>query len=202
MKYRAISAVLAVLMATTMIGCGGGGGGGGKDGGAGSPEELFNKIKGTNVAKMSDLVQYVAPDERSLLALMMDFAASFGIAFGGDESLTEEYIKIREKYKLPGEEEEQESVDLQDIEAVQAHAEKLYGSIDIPGFIGEVEAFLGKIPGQETTETVKWTDLKDLKVSGDTATATVLVEGGDPQSVTFRKVDGKWYFSQKAQLME
>ena len=201
MKYSAVSAIFAVLMAIAMIGCGGGGGSG-KDGGAGSPEELFNKIKETNVAQMSDLVRYVAPDERSLLALMMDFAASFGIAFGGDEALTEEYMKIRAKYKLPGEDEEQESVDLQDIEAVQMHAEKLYGGIDIPGFIGEVEAFLGKVPGQETTETVKWTDIKDLKISGDTATATVVIEGGDAQAVTFRKVEGKWYFSQKAQLME
>ena len=200
MKYRITGGILVVVVAIILIGCGGGGGG--KGGGANSPEELFDKIKETNVAKMSDLVEFVAPDERSLLALMMDFAASFTLAFGGDESLAEDYLKIREKYKLPGEDEEQPSVDLQDIEAVQVHADKLYGDIDIAGFIGDVENFLEKIPGSESSETVKWTEIKDLKISGDTATATVLVEGGDPQTVTFRKIDGKWYFSQKAQLME
>ena len=76
MKRWAAFGICIVLVAAVLFGCGGGSGGG-----AGSPEELFEEIKSVEFEKMSQVLPYVAPDERSLLVFAIDFNPSFAHAF-------------------------------------------------------------------------------------------------------------------------
>jgi len=196
-KHRTLAALIVAALLAAVLGCGGGGGG--KGGGASSPEALFTEIKTVDIDRMSQVLPYVAPDEQSLIVFAMDFAGSFAVAFSSDDSLEEEYMKLREKYKLPDQDtQSEEGVNLQDAEQVMAFAEKHYGKVNAKGFLTDVEAFLDKIPGEKTEGGVKWSEMKDLQVDGDTATATIVLEDGSTEEAAFIKVDGKWYFSQKA----
>ena len=170
-------------------------------GGASSPEELFEEIKTVDFAKMSQVLPYIAPDEHALIVFAMDFAAGFAIAFGGDDSLEDDYIELRKKYKLPEQGvQQEESVDLQDAAKVVAFAQEFYGGVNAKGFLPEVEKFLEKIPGEISEGGVKWKEMNNLKIDGDTASATIVLEDGNSEEVTFLKVGGKWYFSQQATM--
>jgi hypothetical protein len=110
-------------------------------------------------------------------------------------------MKLREKYKLPDQEAQgEEGVNLQNPEQVVAFADKHYGKVNAKGFLKEVEAFLDKLPGEQTQGGVKWSEMKDLEVDGNTATATIVLEDGTTEEAAFIKIDGKWYFSQKARM--
>ena len=193
MKYRVIVGLLALVLMIGIAGCGKD-----ADSGASSPEDLFNELKAIEISKLSQAVAYIAPDERPLVVFVMDFTASFSIAFSDDEDLEKEYVEIREKHKLPTEEEQEKSnVDLEDMEQVVKFAQDAYGKVDAVAFLEEAEAFLEKLPGNQTEESAKWLEMNDLKIDGDTATATIVIEGGSTEAVAFVKVDGKWYLSQK-----
>lgn len=168
--------------------------------GASSPQELFNTLKTVDPNKMSQGIDYVAPDERSLLAFSMDFAMAFMFAFVPDKKLQEEYLQIRKKYNLP-ETKDKSSLDLKDPQSVLKYAEDNYGGIDHAGFLSDMESLMEKAPGKKTKKP-DYKELKDVKIEGDRATGTIVYENGKTEKVTFRKVNNAWYLSMKDSFLK
>ncbi|MDJ0974529.1 MAG: hypothetical protein QNJ98_08735 [Planctomycetota bacterium] len=215
---------LLCVFALALAGCGdkapgGGGGGGGEASGAESPEALVEKARGyAEKEDFAGIVNLMVPDERPLMSFgMMMFAKMAPMFVGGmgalGEGLGGEDAKKEIDEKMAGFEKAMKDVldkyGLGDVDmdkpppAAMGNDPKALAKwmndqapdLDHGAFVAEmIEAFssLGEETAGKATGNFKdlGGELKDLKIDGDTATGTI---GED--SMTFKKVDGRWYFS-------
>lgn len=193
MRSKIISLLIISMLVIVSIGCSG-------SGGFSSPKAVFNKMveKQADEAKankMSAMAEFVAPDDRLVLAFTLDMMVGF-MSFA-KKDIAKEHKALREKYNLN---EKTESIgkinqkDLQNLSKLREICQKIYGDIgDINVYIGEVEAIMDKLPGQKSKPVVKFKDISKLKIDGDSATATVSMENGTKKKMKFRKVNNNWY---------
>lgn len=169
--------------------------------GASSPEKLFSQMKETDRSNFSSQLDLVVPDERPILAFSLDFVAAFATAFSPDKSLKKEYNDIRAKYGLKDMSKSKPKVNMKDPDSVIKYAQDTYGDIDLKGFLTDMAAFIDKLPGKKPkVKKSQYKEMKDLKVEGDTATATAVLENGKTEQLVFKKVEGRWYISAAASM--
>jgi hypothetical protein len=168
--------------------------------GAKSPEALFNALKSIDRSGMSSLLPYVAPDDRCLLSFASDFGASFMTAFSKDKSLKDQYADIRTKYRLP--DNTKSPAKLNDQAAMLEYARANYKDVDHAAFIKEVQGIMARIPNMTMKKKSRFKSMQDLKVEGNTASATAVTEDGKTEKLDFVQVDGIWYLSIQTSFMK
>ncbi|MCP4130980.1 MAG: hypothetical protein GY754_08370 [bacterium] len=193
---RKINILLILVLSISLVGIGCKKGG---SAGAATPEDLFAKMKGIDQKKMSAITDFVAPDELALLAFSLDMGTAMLTAFSKDKTVTADYKKIREKYKLP--DTSKTKLNIKDPASVEKYANENYAKIDIKGFLTDIEKIMEKAsPGTMKGEEITYAELKDVKTEGDKATGTAVLGNKKTEKLTFLKVNGKWYLSIKAQM--
>lgn len=169
-------------------------------GGASSPEKLFAQMKETDRSNFSSQLDLVVPEERPILAFSLDFIGAFATAFSPDKSLKKEYQDIRSKHGLKDMSKSKPKVNMKDPDSVIKYAQETYGDIDLKGFLSDMAAFIDKLPGKSKVQKSQYRELKNLKVEGDQATATAVLENGKEEEIFFKKADGRWYLSAAASM--
>lgn len=184
-------AIIAFLAAGLLLpGCGG------SKGGASTPQALFDELKGKNPDNFSEIVNYIAPDELPVITFSMDIMAAFMTGFSKDKSLKTKYEAIRKKYKLP-EVDKKMAMKMNDTAAVMKYASEKYANVDHANFLKEIQGLVEKTPGKKAKKEKIYAELKNVKITGDTATGTVVDKDKKEDKISFKKVNGKWYISIK-----
>ncbi len=203
MKKFASIALMLTISLSLIIGCGSKSKQGSVSGFA-SPQALVDHLKGKKHGDFSDLMTVLAPDEFSLVAFSLDFAASFMSKFSSDKKMKEEYAAILKKFKLEDMSSQKPNVKMQDPNSVIAFANERYGKIDARGFVTAMEGMVQKFQPdkkEKKVEPISYINLKDVKIDGDKATGTVEMSNKKSENLAFRKIDGKWYLSMKDQVL-
>jgi len=214
MKYWTMLTLVAALF--LIMGCGDKGG---KDGEAGkegegtpaeakdgfdSPKALVEDMMETQ--KKGDLgiggmAKYMAPAKRKEMAFTMLMMAGMMTGFEKDEKKKAEMEKgvkeLREKFKIPEKVEGVKESDLegimQDKKKMAEVAPKFFKDVDAIGFLKAFAEYQAKYADGKKDGSPKVKEVKDLKIEGDKATGTMLLENGKERKIKFVKVDGRWY---------
>jgi len=188
-------AIIALLAAGLLLpGCGSKG-----STGASTPQALFEDLKGKNPEEFGDVAGYIAPDELPSITFSMDIAASFASGFSPDKTLKPKYEALRKKYNLPAIDKSM-MMKMGNPDVVAKYAAEKYAGVDHTGFIKDVSALLDKTPTKQAKKEKIYAELKNVKVTGDTATGVVVDKSGKSEKIYFKKVNGKWYLSLAAMM--
>ncbi|MEK7466558.1 MAG: hypothetical protein AAB074_04010 [Planctomycetota bacterium] len=167
--------------------------------GAATPQEAFDKAKAAGEKKdYGGLYDIVCPDETDMLV----FAAMMIGAFStmGDEAKAKEFEAISKKYNLP-DAKDGPKVDMNDKAAMKRGLAEIFKDVkDKRGFFVEVFTWEAKTakPGSEAKLNITGT-LKDMKETGDAATATMVEADQKEKPMAFKKYQGRWYMSMPGQ---
>jgi len=167
--------------------------------GASTPQALFEDLKGKNPEDFSDVAGYIAPDELPIITFTMDIMAAFSAGFSPDKTLKPKYEALRKKYNLPPVDKSM-MMKMNNPDAVAKYASEKYAGVDHTGFIKDITALLDKAPGKKAKTEKIYAELKNVQISGDTATGVVVDKSGKSDKISFKKVNGKWYLSLKAMM--
>ena len=223
LRFHRNCVVAAVVLATAVnMGCGGGGGPAG-GGTYESPEAVFSAAREAMEAnKYDEFVACMTPESQDVLVFGLTMAGQMAKAFsglggaiggelGGEEAganLEQQFApldQVLEKYGMTEDAfagmEGEEPMDPQ--AAIKLLADKIG---DKPAYIGELMGALNAIgdgdsPGPQAMFAA---ELSDVKIEGDTATATATAtgaeNGGRSGPVHFRQVDGSWLIDMARQM--
>ena len=216
--------VLIALLAAWLPACGDGtsttNGGGSATAvqGGDSPEDVMAKAKAYAENKdFGGIVNLIAPAERPMLSaamIMMSQMAPMMMGamggLGGEEGAAEMKSKMKpfedamkkamEKHGADELDLSQAMANMQDPDAAAKWINDAVPGLDHGAFVGDVFQALSML-GDKATEEAGGNfnelagELKDLKIDGDKATATINDKPGE-----FVKVDGRWYLSIKGQM--
>jgi len=199
-----LAASLAALVCLTALGCGGGGGG------YDSPQAAFDAMKAASEKKdWKGVCNCMTPDSQDAMAGMMVLSGTvmkamgaFAAMAGGEEAekakaalekidqvlkkhgLTEDAMK-----KMKGKKPEAPDQQLAVLKELTAPIK------DKPAFVAEMIQAFGEMGPGESEMFFHDGTLKDVKISGDTATGTVseTVEGEQKDNpISFKKTGGGW----------
>ncbi len=192
---RTFRTLLIALLAAGLLlpGCSKSGGGG-----ASTPQALFDDLKGKNPENFSEIVNYIAPDELPFMSFSMDVMAAFMTGFSKDKTLKTKYEAIRKKYKLPDVDKKM-AMKMNDTDAVMKYAAEKYANVDHAAFLKEIQGLVqkNKATAKKEKKEKVFAELKDVKITGDTATGIVVDKNKKEDKISFKKVNGKWYLSLK-----
>jgi hypothetical protein len=141
----------------------------------------------------------LTPDSRDMFAAGIMVGAAFMTAFAGDEGkeAAKEVEAVMKKHGI--DEKTMEGPPLGDPSADPKEAmKKAVAPIkDREAFIGDMMTAMSKMKGAKTKggPMPKEATLKDVKIDGDTATATIVAkaDGKDVnEPIKFKKIDGAW----------
>jgi len=197
---RKLSIILTLLLVGTftVTSCGAGDSG---SGGASSPKALFEKMKNVKDGSFADIVKFIAPDELPIMTFSMDVAASMMTGFGKTKVTADQYKAIRKKYNLPPFD-KNSMMYMRNPQKMMEIAQKTYGKVNHAGFLKAVEKIMGdKSSGVKSTNKASNAKIKNIKITGDTATAVIITKKNETDKIKFRKVNGKWYISIKDMFM-
>ena len=163
---------------------------GGSDSGAGAtPEETFETVK--SAVENEDwkvLFSTMDPEERDVGLVGIVIGCKMFKPEAGkevDEVLTKRNVDMS---KLPA------NASMNDPAAAKKVAKDLFAGVDTPSLFGDLMNVMEKMGGEKKGfGDLKGSTLKDLKIDGDNATATIVSGDGDSDPVTFVRRDGKWY---------
>ena len=149
-----------------------------------SPESAFAAfVDATKANDWGAAAKLMTPDSQSMLAQSMILGGSF--VAGMDESKQKSFSELLKKH----------GVDL-DEEPSPGAAEEGFSSLtksieDLPGFIGEIFAWLDENAEGGDSGFPALGDLSDVKIEGEQATATVEADGRS-RPIAFQLVEGSW----------
>ena len=186
--------------------------------GGDSPEDVIAKAKAfAESEEFAGIVNLIAPDERPLLSagmIMLSQMAPMMMGamggLGGEEAQGEMKEKMKpfeDAMKSVMEKHGADKLDLSQamasVQSPEAATKWINGELpdlDHGAFVGDMFGALKKL-GEEASEKAGGNfkelagEMKDLKIDGDKATATINGKPGE-----FVKVDGRWYLSIKGQM--
>jgi hypothetical protein len=170
--------------------------------GAESPEKVIEGLKKV-MWEDKDLVgtlDYIVPEDRAMMVFGVDMFMGF-IFFGMKEEkkkeAEEELGALHKKHNIPQKEEgkEEEPLDPTDTEKLKAAAKEHYKNTDVKAYFKDILAFMKKYSDKEQKMGKKGATLKDVKIEGDKATATLEFEDGSNRVVEFLEIDGRWFIT-------
>ena len=82
------------------------------------------------------------------------------------------------------------------------YARANYKNVNHPAFIKEVQGIMAKIPNMTMKKKSGFKAMQDLKVEGNTASATAVTEDGKTEKLDFVQVDGIWHLSIQTSFMK
>jgi hypothetical protein len=177
-------------------------------GGADSPEDAFNKMReGWKSGKMGDTLAFIVPEERPAWAFILHIGAAMMVGMAEmmgtkKPGMKEEFDKLIKTHKVsekPTDDQAKLGEVMQDFKKLVAFTADIYKEVELKPFLNDLQAFLDKFSGDESKKGVAKA-LKDLKVEGDTATGTVVMDKGEEKPAKFVKKDGRWYISIEGML--
>ncbi len=204
---RFLCVLLAALLCSTMIGCG--------SGGHNSPQAAFDAMKTAGEKKdWKGLSECLTPDSRDAMAGSMVIAGSMMKAMSAFAAMApaEDAEKMKTALKNIDEILKKHGIDEEAMEKMQKKTEgkkpddpkevlallkEIAAPIkDKPAFIGDMMKALDEMSDDDSSGmSFDNATLKDVKVDGDTATATIVKktdDGEESDPIAFRKVDGGW----------
>ena len=181
---------MLVLPLTVLVACGGGGGG------SSTPEGVFEKAK--SAAKSKDwrtVYSCFNPQESDLFLFGMLMGASFSTM--SDKDVAKELESIQTKHGLK-EHPDMKSMGGSDPSNRNDMAKEAVKDVkDKPGLFDDLMRFMEKQGKGGAAFESKFVDvtLKDVKITGETATGQIVVADGKSRPTAFVRHEGAWYLS-------
>ncbi len=146
-----------------------------------TPEAVFAAFsQATANNDWQSAIGMITDESKAMVVMGMIFQAGFMTM--DDEAKGKELEQIGKKYGLDENMPEPASPDDVDVNSLVD---------DLPGFIGELSAWIAANDTDSKGGFPKLTEVSDIKIDGDSATGLVKTEDGQ-QPIEFRKVDGQW----------
>ena len=159
-----------------------------------TPQETYNNLK--NAAEndnWSEALLYVTPDSQHIMLGGMIFVSTMVVGFSEDKAKQESFEKLLKQHGVNVDDKSSPAT-LDDIEEVM---KALVGNVKDKGaclsaLMDWMKKNMADKAGQ-LTEPITKIEIGEVKIDGDTATATITVDGKPDDPTIFAKIDGKWY---------